>query len=291
MTTALVLVCQFALSAPASCAPEWTYSFDAPGRAELSGWRPWSFPAQSEVVQRTQGEAVELTSSGRAFALHRDLGLSGARGYTVAFRSRVTATGPPEILRCQAYLDWRVEEKTRFRAVRWQVYSLLTHGAKGLWYFTYPGGWGNVGLVDQEGKPTYLYGFARAINQEIRSMEPTLVKLRSTHLGHVGRPTPFATMFHPAPNELVTAAEAENALIGLFVGPEGTDYAMVMNKNHGPDVEADETQTAVLHLAAGIQKVTPVGEPASSSEWTFEAEARALKCEVPAGTGCLFRIE
>jgi hypothetical protein len=186
---------------------------------------------------------------------------------------------------CVKCLDYREPSETD---LRWQAYSLVTYGAKGLWYFTWNGGWGNPGLVSEAGEPTHLYRYARDLNAELHSMGPTLARLRSTQAGHVGRVTPFATMF--SPNELVTSAKAESALVGLFVDPEGTEYVMVTNKLHGPDVAAGKTQAIELTLSGAITKVGRVGSSTAEPEWGFDAQTHTLRLAARAGTGYLFRL-
>ncbi len=176
--------------------------------------------------------------------------------------------------------------------LRWQVYSLLAHGAKGVWYFRYfySHGFKHIGMLDKFGKPTHLYAYIKQINKEIRSMEPTIVRLKSTAIGHIGKPTPWSTMFHR--NELIRSAEAKNAFVGVFVDDKGVEYVMLINKNHGPDVKVDDgIQRITVVLASDIKEVKRIGKSYPPSCWAFDLASHTLDVYLPAGTGALFQIK
>ncbi len=74
--------------------------------------------------------------------------------------------------------------------IRWQIYTSLAHGAKGVLYFCYwTPGKGNAGtgefpkggaLLTAEGRRTRHYAEARRINAELLNLGPTLMRLTGT---------------------------------------------------------------------------------------------------------------
>jgi hypothetical protein len=66
--------------------------------------------------------------------------------------------------------------------LRYQVYTTLAYGAKGISYFTYavPDSSFGDGLLDRQGVPTSKWYAARDINWEVRRLGPWLLGLRST---------------------------------------------------------------------------------------------------------------
>ena len=77
--------------------------------------------------------------------------------------------------------------------MRWQIYTSLAYGAKGVWYFIYwtgtydgslaknPGQFMNtIGLIDLKGRRTRRYHQAKRINAAVKMLGPTLMKLTST---------------------------------------------------------------------------------------------------------------
>ncbi len=144
--------------------------------------------------------------------------------------------------------------------VRYKQFTNLAYGAKGLWYFTYWGptdweGWDKVAIVDPaDGSPTELYDVVKDINQAVLQVGDTLLKLRSTAVVH-NRPPDAGKPFTPD-TYWITDLHARNILIGFFEDPEGSQYAMVVNKRHGMDKTAAElTDTVTLHFADNVVRV------------------------------------
>jgi hypothetical protein len=68
-----------------------------------------------------------------------------------------------------------------------QVYATIAYGGRGIQYFTYFSpdvGNYRLGAVDQFGNRTPTWGLLRRINNQIHTLAPTLVRLRSTGVYH-----------------------------------------------------------------------------------------------------------
>lgn len=79
------------------------------------------------------------------------------------------------ILQCHEFEGWlRLPSPEEIRC---QTYLALAHGARGIFYFTYYGvSW--PGMVKPDGTPTPRYTVAAQLAKELKSLAPTLMKLR-----------------------------------------------------------------------------------------------------------------
>jgi hypothetical protein len=147
--------------------------------------------------------------------------------------------------------------------LRWQHYSNLAYGAKGLWYFTYWGpvnwrGWDGQAIVDpKDGSKTELYEWVKTLNRSVLDMGRVLLGLRSVEVVHT-RPHQSRRAFEPG-RFWIADIKAGDALIGFFTAGDGTPYAMVVNKRHGMGRSARETaDTIELTFAEGVRGVEAV---------------------------------
>jgi hypothetical protein len=177
--------------------------------------------------------------------------------------------------------------------LRWQQYSNLAYGAKGLWYFTYWApvgwpGWDHRAIVDAtDGSRTELYDWVRAINHAVRDMGPLLLRLTSTDVVHT-HPPPRERGFE-AGRSWITDIRARDALVGYFSDSAGTRYAMVVNKVHGPGRSARDTADSLeLRFADSVRAVDIVswldGVPGP-----LALEDGRARLRVGGGTGVLLR--
>jgi hypothetical protein len=177
--------------------------------------------------------------------------------------------------------------------LRWQQYSNLAYGAKGLWYFTYWApvgwdGWDQRAIVDAtDGSRTELYEWVRAVNRAVRDMGQLLLGLTSRDVVHT-QPPPGQRAFE-AGRWWVADIHAQDALVGFFTDPAGTPYAMVVNKIHGPGKGARETaDTVELAFSDRVQTVEAVswldGIPGP-----LTLEGGRVRLPISGGTGVLLR--
>lgn len=116
--------------------------------------------------------------------------------------------------------------------LRWQAYTSLAYGVKGLAYFTY---WTpdvenyRNGIIDIYGERTTKYATVRQLNCEIAKLAPSLLSLKSTRVTH----TPTA----PAGNALldgegiVLSVEGGEFVVGEFEGEDGYPWVMLVNRD------------------------------------------------------------
>lgn len=176
--------------------------------------------------------------------------------------------------------------------MRWQVYTSLAYGMKGIMYFIYwtlddalwPWDAPPIpnAIVDKDGRPAELYPVIRQLNHEMKTLGKTLLRLWSTGVYHTG-PTPLGCtrLGSDAPIQL---PDELPLVIGFFVNPDGSEhYAMVVNNKHGEPVEFD----AVLkpHVV-GMEEISAEdGLPRPA-----ETEGGRLRLRLEPGGGRLFRI-
>jgi hypothetical protein len=141
--------------------------------------------------------------------------------------------------------------------LRFQVYSLLAYGAKGLWYFTYRSVKNlsghseelkrvfdvDSGLVDISGKPTGRYAIVKDINAEVIAIGPTLRRLTSTGIYHLDEPKLSRRYYLEDPKEVpelkhevlpresyLKSVTGGRPLVGFFNDVSGDDYFIIVNK-------------------------------------------------------------
>lgn len=116
--------------------------------------------------------------------------------------------------------------------LRFQAYTTLAYGGRGLSYFTYfappVGGYRNA-PVDQFGNETPTWHHLQNVNLQVRKLGPTLLQLTSDDVYHLGKIP--AGGHGPTTTNLVTAVPGDNFLVGEFTHRDGARYLMVVNKD------------------------------------------------------------
>jgi hypothetical protein len=179
--------------------------------------------------------------------------------------------------------------------LRWQHYTNLAYGAKGLWYFTYWGptdweNWDSIAIVDpRNGAPTDNYGHVQGLNRAVQQMGDTLLRLSCREVVHTTAPA-GQQAFRPD-RQWIADIQAADALIGFFNDEKGVRYALVVNKRHGQNKSAQEmTEEMTLKFASNVRAVTAVN-------WldgrTGPVKVTAGKATLPVagGTGVLLRLD
>ena len=179
--------------------------------------------------------------------------------------------------------------------LRWNHFTNLAYGAKGLWYFTYWGptdwpNWDHRAIIDpKDGSKTPLYEQVKALNRAVLSMGDVLLGLTSTHVVHTA---PTAGQRPLTPGEhWIADIRAPDALAGFFHDREGKLYALVVNKQHGKGKSAQETADDIeLTFAPQVRAVTAVnwldGKPGPLRLRGGKATLR-----LSGGTGVLLRLD
>ena len=168
--------------------------------------------------------------------------------------------------------------------MRWQVYTSLAYGMKGLMYFTYwtEKEWETNGLaiVNSEGKPARLYPIVQQLNAEIKALGRTLLGLTSTGVFHTGG---IATGCARLSGDALVQASADTPLVfGFFQDASGMQYAMIVNRNHKAAAEFDAT------FKPHITTVTEL--KAAGGEAVVQAANHQLHLKLEPGDGKLLRL-
>ncbi len=163
--------------------------------------------------------------------------------------------------------------------LRFEVYSSLAYGARGIAYFTYFApevGNYRMAPIDQFGHATATWDHMRNVNLQIQKLAPTLLQLTSDDVYHFGSVP--SSGHGPSTNSLVTGADGQ-ILVGDFTHKDGTRYVMVVNKDVNKSIPC---WPKFRHAPAKIQKVSPY----SGSLSTYEGEDTWLA----PGAGVLLKL-
>lgn len=139
--------------------------------------------------------------------------------------------------------------------LRWQVYTTLTYGGKGIAYFTY---WTpdnenyRDGIISMYGHRTSKYDVVQQLNLEIKHLGPHLLRLTSTCVSHWPDAPQGAGVNLHASEGLVAAIEGGEYVIGEFVGEDGLPWLMVMNRNR------ERAAWTTLHLRTQHTQVSEI---------------------------------
>lgn len=116
--------------------------------------------------------------------------------------------------------------------LRFQVFTTLAYGGRGLAYFTYvapPVGNYRIAPIDQFGNPTTTWYHLQNVNLQVGQLAPTLLQLRSDDAYHFGS-MPEGS-HGPAAHSLVKAVSQGEFLVGDFTHRDGSRYVMIVNKD------------------------------------------------------------
>jgi len=146
--------------------------------------------------------------------------------------------------------------------LRWQVYSSLAYGSRGILYFTY---WdvlslawaGAPALMTMDGKRDVKWFYVQKINHRIAKLGETLTKVTSTGVYHTD-PVP------PGGHRLarigpVKKAEGGPLTIGCFVDRNAQEYILVVNRSFSAECVAKLSLNQKIISAAEISRET--GKP------------------------------
>lgn len=179
--------------------------------------------------------------------------------------------------------------------LRWNQYTNLAYGAKGLWYFTYWGptdwpNWDNQAIINpRDGSKTQLYEHVRTLNQAVLQMGPTLLDLTSREVVHT-TPTPGQRPFNHG-KYWIADIKAQNALIGFFTDRRGKEFALLVNKRHGMGKSAAEMADFIeLTFKPQVHSVTAVNW-LDGRQGRVKITASKASLRVSGGTGVLLRLD
>jgi hypothetical protein len=172
--------------------------------------------------------------------------------------------------------------------LRWQVYTSLAYGAKGVMYFCYwtpfspefpKGG----AIITRAGKRTRHYDEAKRINTGIKNLGTTLMQLTNSGVLRIGAKSPVADRL--AGTGLKSISDGE-FLIGLFHHADGRRAILLNNYQFAysqwPTVEFNVDLKNVVEVSKATGKETPVEDDSP--------DMPGLQLSFDAGEGRLFLL-
>ena len=154
--------------------------------------------------------------------------------------------------------------------LRWQIYTSLAYGAKGVLYFCYytplspefpKGG----AIILRDGRKSRHYDEAQRINAGIKNLGPTLMQLTSTNVVRLKPEDDPAKVLAGSPIKSMTRADYDpphDFLIGVFTHADGRRAVLMDNYRHDfaawPTVEFDVDVAKVVEVSKKTGKEMPV---------------------------------
>jgi hypothetical protein len=168
--------------------------------------------------------------------------------------------------------------------LRWQVFSALAYGAKGISYYTY---WCRElddylnALVNKNGSLDAKYHQAKAINAELQVLGPILGRLKSRAVYHSEAPAYTSGI---SGSGWVTSLSGGPAIIGELQGDSGR-YLMITNR------DSSSARTFRVSVAGGTTGVARVDKASATGETVpMSLSGGSFQITLAAGNGELFKL-
>ncbi len=170
--------------------------------------------------------------------------------------------------------------------LRWQVWTSLAYGSRGIQYFTYvhvPGmaTGDSPGLLAKNMTRDRKYTYVQTINRRIAKLAPTLVKLTSTGVYHTNPTVGTVPLLPEAP---IAKIEGGNVVLGCFKDAAGKVYILPVNNSTGAKITAKLTLAGKFATTAEVSQETGALLPATP------APGKVLEVTLEAGEGKLFLL-
>ena len=173
--------------------------------------------------------------------------------------------------------------------LRWQIYTSLAYGAKGVLYFCYwtpRGGEFPKGgaIITAEGQRTRHYDQAKRINASIKNLGPTLMKLTSLKVIRIKPTDDPATVLEKSP--IKSISQGGDYMVGVFKHYDGRRAVLLNNYDYNyttwPTVEFDVPDKDVVEVDAMDGKEKPVRDNSP--------DMPGLQLSLDSGEGRLFLL-
>ncbi len=170
--------------------------------------------------------------------------------------------------------------------LRWQIYTSIAYGAKGVLYFCYwtpRGGEFPKGgaIITAEGRKTRHYEQAKRINHNIKNLGPTLMNLTSTRICRVKPDDDPSKALADTPIKGITKGDY---LVGVFKHKDGRRAVLLNNYSYAytawPTLEFDAPTEQVREVCKETGKGIPVADDSPAME--------GLQISLDSGEGRLF---
>ena len=202
--------------------------------------------------------------------------------------------------------------------MRWQIYTSLAYGAKGVWYFIYwtgtydgvlakgPGQFAMTqGLIDLKGRRTRRWEQAKRINGALKQLGPTLMKLTSTGVYRVDRTDDAAELLKDTPVRMIgewsvvkgvpRPTEEGNYLIGTFRHEDGRDAVLINNyyyeHNLWPTVAFRAAPSRITEVCPKTGQEIPLEDDSPKMSLLPDFKKDGVSLSIEAGGGRLFLIQ
>lgn len=172
--------------------------------------------------------------------------------------------------------------------LRWQVYTSLAYGTRGVMYFTYWYAswlaWGEApSLLDKYGNRDRKYDYVKKINHRIAKLAPTLIQITSTGVYHTEPIPPGGHSL--AGGTLVKKADGGALAIGCFVDRHGQEYILAVNRSFR------DKCLARLTLNDGILSAAEVSQEDGTLLHPASVAGKTLDVLLEAGEGRLYMLK
>ena len=187
-----------------------------------------------------------------------------------------------QIINCLPHFGYRDPSEAD---LRWQVYTSLAYGSRGILYFTYwdvPQLRQGPTIINKDGKRDRKYQYVRRINNRIKMLGPTLVRLASTGV-YCTNPLPRGTR-KPGASAPVRKADGGPMVIGCFKDRDGKRYILATNRSFKNKIRARLTLDAKTTAVSEISQET--GKPLAA----VNLAKNILNVPLEAGEGKLFLL-
>ena len=176
-------------------------------------------------------------------------------------------------------------------SLRWQIFTSLAYGAKGVLYFCYWTPRGNEfpkggALITAEGRKTRHYEQARRLNAAAKALGPTLMQLTSTAVVRLKAGETDATVLAETPVKAVAGTPLGEYLLGVFRHRDGRRAVLFCNYDYlyttWPTVEFDVDPALVREVSQETGEETAVVDDSPALP--------GLQVSLDAGGGRLFLL-
>lgn len=173
--------------------------------------------------------------------------------------------------------------------LRWQAYTTLAYGAKGILWFTYwtpavdPQWRFRNAIINEKGTPSAKYTILKDLHARIRAIARVQMRLRSIGVYHTP-PLPKGTVGLDD-NAPVARCDKPDVLIGWLRDSRRTDYLWVVNRSFR------ESRAAVLRLRNAVREVGEVSQyDGQMRSAHYDSTHRLLRVHLLPGEGRLYSL-
>lgn len=165
--------------------------------------------------------------------------------------------------------------------LRFQVYSTLAYGGRGIAYFTYFApqvGNYRAAPIDQFGNATPTWRHLQNVNLQVGKLAPTLLQLASDEVYHFGTAPDGCHV--ASEKSLVKSVNSSDLMCGDFTHADGSRYALIVNKDF---VKSHYCAPQFRSAPKRVQMLSPytgqLTDFAGEQQWLAAGQGVLLKLE------------